>query len=65
MEWININTKPEDDQIVFVINSKVDMLPIKAYYHSVWDEFISIENPSGNVPLSVTHWMPLCGPPKE
>ena len=61
MTWISVKDKdPEDDQTVFVINSKVQMLPIKAYYCTEWNEFMSLENGDGtNHPLSITDWMPL------
>ncbi len=66
MKWINIKDgKPKDDQNVFVINNKVLMLPIKAYYCEEWDEFMSLENGDGtNHPLSVTHWMTMPCQPK-
>ncbi len=68
MEWISIKEAypVEDDSTVLVINSKVQMLPIKAYYCAEWNEFMSLENGDGtNHPLSITHWMPLPDPPKE
>lgn len=64
-EWISTKERyPSDDQTVFVINNKVQMLPIKAYYCEAWDEFMSLENGDGtNHPLSITHWMELPGKP--
>lgn len=60
MNWISINDQiPNDDQSVFVINSKVQMLPIKAFYCEEWKEFISLETDSTNHPISVTHWMEM------
>jgi len=67
MEWISVKDGHpiEDDSVFLVINAKIQMLPIKAYYCEEWNEFMSLENGDGaNHPLSVTHWMPLPIPPK-
>lgn len=67
MEWISIKTKkPDDEQAIFVINCKVDMLPLKAYYYKDYDEFFSLEVGTGtNHPVSITHWMPFPKFPEE
>lgn len=63
-KWISVVISPEDDQSLFVINDKIKMLPIKAYYDKEWDEFISLESGPGTLhPISATHWMPLFPPP--
>lgn len=58
MEWISIKTQPESDLTCLVINSKVDMLPIKAYWDVESEEFFSLES-DGCTPISVTHYMPI------
>lgn len=64
-EWIRVKNIPKDDQTVFVINKKVPMLPVKAYYCEEYDEFMSLEISGTNHPLSITHWMPVPQSPKE
>lgn len=65
MNWIKAaDQKPEDDQTVFVINTKVGMLPAKAFYMADIDEYISVET-LGASPLSITHWMPLPKKPEN
>ena len=59
--WINIKDRlPKDDQTILVINNKIEMLPVKAYYCDGDKEFFSLENIGGTIhPLSVTHWMTI------
>jgi len=65
MKWISVKDKlPEDDETVWVINSKVQMLPVTAYYCDEYKEFISVESLAAS-PLSITHWMNLPKPPKD
>lgn len=56
---------PEDDQNVLVIHSDVQMLPIKAFYCDEWKVFCSLESDGTNVPLHVTHWIPMPTPPTK
>lgn len=66
MDWISIKEKPQDDQAVLGLNSKVQMLPVKCYYCAEWNEFMSLEIGAGtNHPLSLTHWMPIPESPKK
>jgi putative transcriptional regulator len=57
--WINTNSgeRPADDKTVFVINTRVEMLPIKAYYQETNDMFFSLESCSINMPILITHYM--------
>ena len=59
MTWTNINKGvPLDDQNVWVINTRVNMTPIKAYYLANDNEFLAMDL-TFTCSLSITHWMPM------
>jgi len=55
MDWFDVKNLPQDEEVVFVINKKIEMLPMRAYYDKDYEEFISLECFDTH-PLAVTHW---------
>jgi hypothetical protein len=54
MSWNSVETLPENDQMVFVINCEIKMTPVKAFFSSKQKEFLILED--GSNCLNITHW---------